>query len=237
MTSSLGTELAGGLVRSGANILPDANTLPSVGEVGDDLGGVDGAELVVVAGDLDLTLRSGDSRRGDLGGSGGDDVWTGVGEYRGVGGRGDDLHLFLGAGGDGARTGDGDLCGVGGCGDLLHLLLGVGVLSGDLLRLWTGDLDRLGLLAGVCLVAKELSLEMDFVSSFSRLLILFLASEILASWFLTLSIRSILSFSLSRSSARECSRSSALLLFLLGSEGMLVLDRHSLNRILEQWSR
>ena len=35
MTSSLGTELAGGLVRSGANILPDANTLPSVGEVGD----------------------------------------------------------------------------------------------------------------------------------------------------------------------------------------------------------
>ena len=234
MTSSLGTELAGGLVRSGANILPDANTLPSVGEVGDDLGGVDGAELVVVAGDLDLTLRSGDSRRGDLGGSGGDDIWTGVGEYRGVGGREDDLHLFLGAGGDGARTGDGDLCGVG---DLLHLLLGVGVLSGDLLRLRTGDLDRLGLLAGVCLVAKELSLEMDFVSSFSRLLILFLASEILASWFLTLSIRSILSFSLSRSSARECSRSSALLLFLLGSEGMLVLDRHSLNRILEQWSR
>ena len=32
---------------------------------GDGRGGVDGAELVVVVGDLDLTLCAGDSRRGD----------------------------------------------------------------------------------------------------------------------------------------------------------------------------
>ena len=33
--SSLGTELTGSLVGSGASILPDVNTLPSAGEVGD----------------------------------------------------------------------------------------------------------------------------------------------------------------------------------------------------------